>query len=86
MFKHLFGMVTIASIIISFTACSDNSTSPKNEDEGISSEQNASSSIGSSSSYTTISSSSIKFQVLRKQLFRVLVQFHSMIYSKMIFY
>lgn len=60
MFKRILGTLTLASLIISIIACSDNSTNPKNE-EGMSSEQNASSSEVSSSSKTNISSSSVKF-------------------------
>ena len=69
MIKYIFEMVSIASIVLSFIACSNNSTSPKNENEGFSSEQNASSSEissstvnVSSSSNTSVSSSSTLFK------------------------
>lgn len=62
MIKYIFEMVSIASIVLSFIACSNNSTSPNNDDISSSSNTSVSSSSVnvSSSSKTPVSSSSIK--------------------------
>lgn len=61
MFKYLFQMVTIASIIFSFTACDDTTSAKKEEEQGNSSSVELSSSTVnvSSSSNTSVSSSSV---------------------------